>query len=433
MAIRTVAIALLLAVGSTLVAPPVAGAAPGTPVRYPGVATATWFSGLAFDTCTAPSIPTMRAWRKSKYRAVAIYIGGPVRACGQARLTKSWVTRVTAMGWRLIPIYVGLQAPCRKFPKKHRISLSRAEEQGRYAAGKAVRRSHRLGLLGGSAIYLNMESYPYRPNCRKAVLRYASGWTRGLHREGYLAGVYGSLASGGKDLAQSYRSRSLARPDALWVAHWNKRSSLHGWPQVPNALWPSGQRGKQYRGGHREKHGGQELTVDSNRFDAPVATVARRFPATGKKSFSGRVGPSTKGKAVSVHRPWSRVTVVCQARGQKNGSTRVWNKLGNGAYVSDRFVATPSKKGFSRSIPRCAYPYQVTAPEGLNKRKGKGTSYPKAGRIPTGGLVRVVCQANGDRVLGTRVWNKVGDGRWVNDYYVATPGRRGFSEPLPRC
>lgn len=433
MAIRTLAIALLLAVGSTLVVAPVAGATPGTPVRYPRVATATWFSGLAFDTCTAPSIPTMRAWGKSKYRAVGIYIGGPVRACGQGRLTKPWVMRVTKMGWRLIPIYVGRQAPCRQFPRKYRISLARAEKQGVYSAGKAVRQARRLGMLAGSAIYLNMESYPGRPRCRSAVLRYVSGWTKGLHRDGYLSGVYGSLASGGKHLAQTYRSRSLARPDALWVAHWNKRATLRGWPYIPDRLWSAGQRGKQYRGGHREKYGGRELTIDSNRFDAPVATVARRVSAVGKKSFSGRQGPSSKTKAVARYRPWSRVSVVCQVRGRKNGPTRVWDKLENGSYVSDRFLATPSKKGFSRSIPRCAYPYQVTAPQGLNKRTGKGTGYPKVGRIPTGGLARVVCQGKGQAVRGNRVWNKTGDGRWVSDHYLATPDRRGFSKPLRRC
>jgi hypothetical protein len=50
-----------------------------------------------FDTCTAPSLPTMKAWR-AKYSATAIYIGGQMMGCGQANLSASWV-QLQAQGY----------------------------------------------------------------------------------------------------------------------------------------------------------------------------------------------------------------------------------------------------------------------------------------------------------------------------------------------
>src|SRR6478752_1182390 len=70
------------------------------------------FTGMAFDACAAPSVATMQSWLASPYRAVGIYIGGSMRACGDGNLSSTWVSQVSSMGWGLIPIYVGPQAPC---------------------------------------------------------------------------------------------------------------------------------------------------------------------------------------------------------------------------------------------------------------------------------------------------------------------------------
>jgi len=55
-----------------------------------------------FDTCGAPSLPTMKAWR-AKYAVAAIYIGGQEMGCGYGNLSKSWVQSAEAMGWSLMP------------------------------------------------------------------------------------------------------------------------------------------------------------------------------------------------------------------------------------------------------------------------------------------------------------------------------------------
>lgn len=424
---------LVLSIGLSLFSAAPATAAPATSVSYPARAAGTTFSGKAFDTCTAPSLKTMRAWRSSQYRAAAIYIGGMTRGCTQRHLSADWVRQVTAMRWRLIPIYTGRQAPCRNIGKKYRISVNKARAQGVAAAKHAVGKSKALGLQPGSAVYLDIETYPAaKKKCRAAVLRFVSGWTKGLHKRGYLSGVYASLFSGGRHLAEAYRSGSLARPDAVWIAHWNKKTSLKNWPGIHNGHWAAAQRGKQYRGPHAEKHRGRKLHVDSNRFRAPVATVGYRYRVTSGVPLKGREGPSKKHQVVTTFAPGSRVSVVCQTRGAKAAGTRVWNKLTKGVYVSGAHLSTPSKKRFSAPLPRCGYPYQITAPDGLNKRTGPGTSYDTAGRLPPGSLVRVTCQRKGKNIFGNRVWNKLHDGTWVSDYYVATPGK-GFTKPIRRC
>ena len=104
-----------------------------------------------------------------------------------------------------------------------------------------------------------------------------------------------------------------------------------------------------------------------------------------------------------------------------------------GTYVTDYYVSTPSNTTYSSPLPRCSYPYQVTAAGGLNKRTGPGTSYPAAGTLPNGGLAWVVCQKAGSTVGTTSVWDKLDDARWVTDYYVATPSKTTYSKPIPRC
>ena len=83
----------------------------------------------------APSLTTMKAWR-SKYSATAIYIGGQEMACGHGNLSANWVQQTEAIGWSLMPIFVGLQAPCDSFSGK--INPKQAASQGTAAANEAV-------------------------------------------------------------------------------------------------------------------------------------------------------------------------------------------------------------------------------------------------------------------------------------------------------
>jgi hypothetical protein len=405
-------------------------AAPTTPLTYNAGTTATRYTGLAFDTCTAPTLAQMSAWLASPYRAVDIYIGGVNRSCAQPQLTPSWVSAVTAMGWRLVPIYLGLQAPCST--RTYKMSTASSNRDAVRDADDAVAKAKALGILPGSAIYNDMEHYDNTNTvCRNAVLHYLSAWTAQIHAQRYLSGVYGHQNSGAPDLAAAYNSTSYARPDALWIARWDLNSSLTGWPTVPNTFWAVGQRGKQYRGDHNETYGGVTLNIDNDRFDAPVASVAYRYSV--RTTIHSYSGPSTAYPVRSTIAANTTVRIVCQTFGPKIGTTTVWNKLIDGTYVTDYYVRTPNKTGYSAPIPGCSYPFQTTI-NNLTRRHGPGTAYAAyPSTLPIGSLAWITCQAPGSKVGTTSVWDRLSDGSWVTDYYVATGSKTTYTAPIRRC
>ncbi|MBO0787338.1 MAG: DUF1906 domain-containing protein, partial [Actinobacteria bacterium] len=225
-----------------------------------------------FDTCTAPSRRVMRRARRS-YSVTAVYLGGPEAACGYGNLSRSWVRHVTRMGWALMPVYVGRQAHC-NHQFRVRIRRGHAMAEGRSAARHAIRLAAALGIGRGAPIYDDMEAYRTRSRiCRRQVLSFFVGWTRQLHARGYRSGVYTSASSGGANLARTRRlwGRRLARPDSLWFALWDGKSSLRGGPYLPRHRWPyRGHRIKQYRGDHRVRIAGRRLIIDSDLVNGAV-------------------------------------------------------------------------------------------------------------------------------------------------------------------
>jgi uncharacterized protein YraI len=278
-----------------------------------------------------------------------------------------------------------------------------------------------------------MEHYaPTDSECREAVLTYVSAWTKELHRLGYLAGMYANTSSGAQHLSEAYASPAHARPDVLWMARWDSSPKLTGWAGIPNAQWSNHQRGKQYRGDHEESYGGVKINIDSDRFDAPVATVSYPHQVTSSVDLNGRSGPTTSAPRIASYAAGATVAVVCQTAGRKIGTTSVWNKLADGNYVTDNYVGTPSKSSYSAPLPRCTYPFQVTVPT-LNRRTGPGPRYPISGTLPNGALGWVTCQRSGSEVGTTSVWDKLEDRTYLTDLYLATPSKTTYSPPVPRC
>lgn len=233
------------------------------------------FTGQAFDTCTAPNLTTMNAWRKSSpYGAAAIYIGGRNRGCAQPQLTSSWVRSVHAAGWQLIPLYVGAQPPCQTSGNPERITAANASSLGTSDGTDAVARASALGLRSGSAIYLDMESYDIaNASCVQSVLTYVQAWDRAAHAKGYWAGFYGFSQSSAATIATAAAKGTTNLPDALWYARYdNNADTTTGFP-FSAGLWSSHRRGHQYAVNKKETFGGATVTVDHNAWDAPVAVV----------------------------------------------------------------------------------------------------------------------------------------------------------------
>uniref|UniRef100_UPI000B1601D6 glycoside hydrolase domain-containing protein n=1 Tax=Peterkaempfera griseoplana TaxID=66896 RepID=UPI000B1601D6 len=103
------------------------------------------YTGLGFDPCSAPSAAQMSAWSASPFHAIGVYISGVSAACAQPNLTSSWVRTQTSAGWHVIPIHVGLQAPCTTFGHRVSTTLATAAGQGHSEAQQAVAAAAALG------------------------------------------------------------------------------------------------------------------------------------------------------------------------------------------------------------------------------------------------------------------------------------------------
>jgi hypothetical protein len=228
-----------------------------------------------FDICTAPSIRTMRVWR-ARFSAAGIYIGGENKACGYGYLSGTWVRTVKAMGWSLLPIYVGPQPPCDKYTG--RIHPKQAAAQGRAAADGAIADANMLGIGRGSPVYYDMEAYNRtRTRCVNAVLTFLDAWTRQLDTRGYVSGVYSSADAAIADLQSTSRvdGHRLIKPQCVWIALWDNRKDMNGSGYLISA-WPRRDWSKQYSGPHWVKVGVIKLYIDSDLVDGPVVRDRHR-------------------------------------------------------------------------------------------------------------------------------------------------------------
>ncbi len=401
--------------------------------QFPRGASATRASGLGFDTCTAPSLSSMQAWRSSPYDSVNVYFGGKNRGCQQPNLTPSWIRSVDAMGFGILPTYLSAQPSCIFGYKQVQFTKSTAKAKAASDAADAIKRARRLGLLPGSALYADIEHFdPGKSSCRSGVQRYLSVWTQRLHAQGYLAGAYLHLYSGAPAARDTFSAKRFDRLDAVWVARWDGRPSLTGWDGLPNRMWSNGQRIKQYRGDHVEKHGGTSINIDSNVLHAPVATVASSYRSTAESRLGVRRWPTTQSSQQRSIRPGRSLQVLCQAFGEPVDGDRVWNKLAGGGYVADRYVSTPAAKGRSPGLPRCELGYQATTTGGLLVRSAPWSEAKVVDSLPEGAMAWVQCQAPDQELGGKVVWDKVGPRRWVVDAEVSTTAVR-FTRALPRC
>src|SRR5262249_28796203 len=146
-----------------------------------GATKASAFTGYAFDARNAPKLETLDAWPAPPHRALRISIGGVTRACANDQLSASWTAGAVGTGWSLIPLYVGLQAPCVGGSDLAKIVPADASTEGTAAADDAADDSASLGLPPGSPIYFDMEGYALNnPPCTHAVPAFVSA--RGTER-----------------------------------------------------------------------------------------------------------------------------------------------------------------------------------------------------------------------------------------------------------
>ncbi|MFF0435140.1 DUF1906 domain-containing protein [Streptomyces sp. NPDC004327] len=262
------------ALGSPAVGSPAQGA-PGAaaPDLSPALS---YFSGGAFDTCEAPSVTVMRAWRASPYRAVGIYFGGRGRGCpGQRELSRSWVSTVHTLGFHLLPLFVGSQAPCVNSEAKRKYAIGRTPwRQGTQEAGDAVKAAKALGIDAASPLYLDIEAYRAGDAaCRSTTVTFVRAWDREVRRLGYVPGFYSSADTGIRDIERQRVAGTPDLPSVVWFARWGGGPALDTESALSPSAWQPHARIHQYAGNVTETYGGRRMTIDRSVVDAPVARV----------------------------------------------------------------------------------------------------------------------------------------------------------------
>lgn len=230
------------------------------------------FKGHAFDTCTAPSLKAMKAWKGGLYGGAAVYVGGRNRGCNQPNLTASWVKSVNSMGWKLIPIYVGAQPPCQKSSNPEKLTASTAASLGAKDAKDAVAKAAALHMKAGSPIFLDMEPYDItNTSCNDAVLTYVRSFDKTLRAKTYRTGFYGFTSSSAKAIATAKDKTNL--PGNLWYALWDRKyTTVKDWPWGAKQF-ANHSRGHQYIVNSKETRGGYTITVDRDAWNGPVAII----------------------------------------------------------------------------------------------------------------------------------------------------------------
>jgi hypothetical protein len=180
-----------------------------------------------FDVCQAPAMNVLSAWWKnSPYRWLNIYIGGINRACPNGP-TADWVNAAYAMGWGLVPTYVGRQAPMACQPGTNAYPMGNdpatAFQQAQNAADDAASALVSANLAPGTIVYDDMEYYRGSA-CDPLVAAYIDGWVQGMHTYGYKAGVYISASN-----VNAIVNAAITEPDDIWLVSRGWASSTGGY------------------------------------------------------------------------------------------------------------------------------------------------------------------------------------------------------------
>ncbi|MET0449252.1 MAG: glycoside hydrolase domain-containing protein, partial [Aeromicrobium sp.] len=259
------------------------------------------FTGHGFDACVAPTQSVMDTWNlTSPFSAIGIYVSGNSRYCGdkyQPNLTKAWVARNAANGWRFLPIHVGRQSPCfknnpqsRVQKKKMSTSVAKARSQAVAEAKETIAALTKYGFGAGSVSYLDLEWYARTAACDNVVLEFADAWTEYLHSQGYKSGLYSSGSAAIKlvDEARKAGRPGFTLPDQMWNAWVNQKADTKGGPYLSDSGWTNHQRIHQYHNGVNVTYGGKTINIDKNFLDVGKGSVAvkQSLPCGVKMTFT---------------------------------------------------------------------------------------------------------------------------------------------------
>jgi uncharacterized protein YraI len=166
---------------------------------------------------------------------------------------------------------------------------------------------------------------------------------------------------------------------------------------------------------------------------SPAAAQAAGISATidVNSELKVRSAPSWSASVVGTLKDGQKVSVDCAVTGQKVSgkvrTTRQWDRLTNGRYVSHAYVRT------SATVPVCdttagsqAYVAgRIRTRDGaVNVRSGPSTMNAVVRKATDGTALKIVCAVTGAKVSGTvrttALWDRLADGQYVSHAYVVS-------------
>ena len=253
---------------------------------------------MGFDTCVLMTTAQMQTWyTASPYRVVGAYIGGDSFACPSslANFTAGWTATVLGMGWEMIPIWVGPQAPGGNYANLISTDPATANSEGVTEADSAVAAMVARGMNQGSPIVYDMEAYSYDNSTDvTATQSFLEGWTTELHAKGYFSAVYSSHPEFNNWLP------GLISPatDDIWFAYFFNSGVPCGaicqtvYPAetssftLPSNVWTNHHRMRQTSSGFESTYGTLTYNIDEDWIDAAMV-VATPNMLTVTKSGTG--------------------------------------------------------------------------------------------------------------------------------------------------
>ncbi len=176
--------------------------------------------------------------------------------------------------------------------------------------------------------------------------------------------------------------------------------------------------------------GGLLVTGLLGELPAQAASYSGTVRVANNSYLNVRSGPGTSYGVVGQLRSATTVAISCQVNGELIGgsmrTTRIWDRLANGLYVTDAYLSFGSGRP---AIPGCTMAGSAKVTTMLNRRANASTLLAPLGTVPASARLAVTCQLLGESIVGslrtTNAWDRLADGSFVADAYV------GFANGRP--
>jgi len=232
-----------------------------------------------FDRCGSMTVSQLQKfWGVSggtftQYYTVGVYIGGATARAPSVSCfipSASWVSQVSAIGYGLVFIWDGLQAPCSSNTNRFSSNTTTAYNQGKTEAQAAYDTVTNLGADECCSIeYVDIEgNYTDTTSCHAAINSFLKGWADKLGSLSEHSGVYSSSSKAIKGLLTDpgkCTSSTGHCPDNVWNAHYvtstdPEYNSVWSDPNVSDGAWGTyHQRLHQFKNGHSHTFNGATL------------------------------------------------------------------------------------------------------------------------------------------------------------------------------